>query len=305
MKLGLSLPHLGRDATPEKLVDFARRTESLGFDSLWVLERLLRPVSSKNAPAGKFAMTGLPEYYGNVFDPIETLTYVAAHTRTISLGTSVMNALFHTPVVLARRLSTLDHFSGGRVIVGLGQGWSPEEFETANVSMRRRGNGFGEYIEALWAAWGPDPVSFEGRFYKIPTSQIGPKPLQPGGFQVLVGVSDESSASVERAGRTGLGLHPIISDWTCFESQLAAFRAAVPAGSAPGPVVVRVNSPFTETPIDDAERAPLSGSVDQIKDDLQRLVELGVDHVMWDPNGVVPYETQLRMLEPLIAVRPS
>jgi alkanesulfonate monooxygenase SsuD/methylene tetrahydromethanopterin reductase-like flavin-dependent oxidoreductase (luciferase family) len=122
MKLGLSLPHLGRDATPEKLVDFARRTESLGFDSLWVLERLLRPVSSKNAPAGKFAMTGLPEYYGNVFDPIETLTYVAAHTSTISLGTSVMNALFHTPVVLARRLSTLDHFSGGRVIVGLGTG---------------------------------------------------------------------------------------------------------------------------------------------------------------------------------------
>ena len=163
-------------------------------------------------------MTGLPEDYGNVFDPIETLTYVAAHTSTISLGTSVMNALFHTPVVLARRLSTLDHFSGGRVIVGLGQGWSAEEFETANVSMRRRGNGFAEYIDALWAAWGPDPVSFEGRFYKIPTSQIGPKPVQPGGFQVLVGVSDESSASVERAGRTGVGLHPIISDWTCFES---------------------------------------------------------------------------------------
>ena len=97
MKLGLSLPHLGRDATPEKLVDFARRTESLGFDSLWVLERLLRPVSPKNAPAGKFALTGLPEDYGNVFDPIETLTYVAAHTSTISLGTSVMNALFPRP----------------------------------------------------------------------------------------------------------------------------------------------------------------------------------------------------------------
>ena len=106
-------------------------------------------------------------------------------------------------------------------------------------------------------------------------------------------------------GGPGFALHPIISDWTCFESQLAAFRAAVPAGGAPGPVVVRVNSPFTETRIDDAERAPLSGSVYQIEDDLQRLVELGVDHVMWDPNGVVPYETQLRLLEPLIAVRPS
>jgi probable F420-dependent oxidoreductase len=276
----------------------------VGYDSLWVLERLLRPVAAKNAPAGDFGLAELPEHYSNVFDPIETLTYVAAHTSTISLGTSVMDALFHTPVVLARRLSTLDHFSGGRVIVGLGQGWSAEEFETANVPMRRRGNGFAEYIAALRAAWGDDPVSFEGRFYRIPPSQIGPKPLQPGGFEVLVGVNPESTASVERAGRMGLGLHPMVMDWETFEHQLAVFRAAAPAGRAPGPIVVRVINPITETSIDDAERKPLSGSVDQIKDDLHRAVELGIEHIMWDLNQCVPYETLLRLLEPLIVVRP-
>src|SRR6478672_6186093 len=114
MKLGLSLPHLGRDATPEKLVDFARRTESLGFDSLWVLERLLRPVSPKNAPAGKFALTGLPEDYGNVFDPIETLTYVAAHTRFTSFlqrhhsGTSLAIFPMRPPVYRRTVLSSPD-----------------------------------------------------------------------------------------------------------------------------------------------------------------------------------------------------
>jgi len=300
----LSLPHLG-ETTPDRIVDFAQRTESLGYDSLWALERLLRPIEPQNAPAGQFRLTELPRHYANVFDPIETLTYVAAHTRTIGLGTSVINALFHVPVVLARRLSTLDHFSGGRLIVGLGQGWSAEEFEAANVPMRRRGNGFAEYIEALQAAWGPDPVSFQGRFYRIPPAQIGPKPLQPGGFQVLVGVSPASDVPVERAGRTGLGLHPMITDWETFERQLAVFRAAAPVGRQPGPIVVRVSNPITETPIDDADRSPLSGSVDQVKDDLHRAADLGINHVMWDLNRHVPYDAQLCLLEPLIAARPS
>ena len=304
MKLGLSLPHLG-ETTPDRIVDFAQRTESLGYDSLWALERLLRPIEPQNAPAGQFRLTELPRHYANVFDPIETLTYVAAHTRTIGLGTSVINALFHVPVVLARRLSTLDHFSGGRLIVGLGQGWSAEEFEAANVPMRRRGNGFAEYIEALQAAWGPDPVSFQGRFYRIPPAQIGPKPLQPGGFQVLVGVSPASDVPVERAGRTGLGLHPMITDWETFERQLAVFRAAAPVGRQPGPIVVRVSNPITETPIDDADRSPLSGSVDQVKDDLHRAADLGINHVMWDLNRHVPYDAQLCLLEPLIEARPS
>src|SRR5258707_14173087 len=147
MKLGLGLPHLGDEATPQKIVGFAQRAEVLGFDSLWVLERLLRGVQ----PAEGWR---IPEYYATVFAPVETLTYVAAHTRTIRLGTSVIDALFHVPVLLGRRLATLDHFSAGRLVVGLGQGWSADEFATDNVPMRRRGRGFEEFIGALGATWG-------------------------------------------------------------------------------------------------------------------------------------------------------
>jgi probable F420-dependent oxidoreductase len=299
MKLGLGLPHHGLEATPQKIVEFAQHAEALGFDSLWAFERLLRAVEPAEGRQ-------TPECYATVFAPVETLTYVAAHTSTIRLGTSVLAALFHVPVLLARRLATLDHLSAGRLVVGLGQGWSADEFAAANVPMRRRGSGFEEFIEALRATWGPDPVSYQGRFYRIPPSQVSPKPLQPGGPPILIAAAPGVDASVQRAGRLGLGLNPGISDWKSFEHQLASFRAAVPAGENPGPIVVRVNNPVTQAPLDEADRGPLSGSVDQIKRDLLRVAELGVDEVMWDlTQAEVPYHVQLTLLDQLITARPA
>jgi alkanesulfonate monooxygenase SsuD/methylene tetrahydromethanopterin reductase-like flavin-dependent oxidoreductase (luciferase family) len=120
----------------------------------------------------------MPESYANVYDPLETLAYVAAKTERVKLGTSIIDALFHVPAILARRFATLDRLSGGRVIAGLGQGYSPEEFAAANVPMSRRGAGFEEFIEAMRAAWGPDPVYFSGRFYEIPEPRSTPSPCR-------------------------------------------------------------------------------------------------------------------------------
>src|SRR4029078_6557330 len=102
------------------------------------------------------------ETFGSVYDPIETLSYVAAKTSRILLGTSVLDALFQPPIILARRLATLDRLSAGRLIAGFGQGWMDQEFEAAGVSMRRRGAGFEEHILAMQAVWGPHPVRFAG-----------------------------------------------------------------------------------------------------------------------------------------------
>ncbi len=99
---------------------------------------------------------------------------LAARTSRITLDTNVLDALFQSPIILARRLATLDQFSDDRLVVGVGQGWTEQEFEAAGVSMRRRGAGFEEHILAMRAVWGPDPVSFEGRFYRIPEAAIGP-----------------------------------------------------------------------------------------------------------------------------------
>jgi alkanesulfonate monooxygenase SsuD/methylene tetrahydromethanopterin reductase-like flavin-dependent oxidoreductase (luciferase family) len=110
------------------------------------------------------------------------LTFVAARTRKVKLGTSVMSALFQNPVTLARRFATLDRLSDGRAIAGIGQGDFRDEFEAANIPIKRRGRGFEEFVKAMRAVWGPDPVSFTGDFYNIPESRIGPKPVQSGGI---------------------------------------------------------------------------------------------------------------------------
>jgi alkanesulfonate monooxygenase SsuD/methylene tetrahydromethanopterin reductase-like flavin-dependent oxidoreductase (luciferase family) len=125
--------------------------------------------------------------------------------QTDQAGTSVIDALLHPPVVLARRFATLDQFSGGRVIAGLGQGWMPQEFETANVPMRRRGAGMDEAIAVMRACWGPDPVAHEGRFYRVVPSEVNPKPVQAQ-LPVLLGAT--TPAGIQRAAQIADGLNP-------------------------------------------------------------------------------------------------
>src|ERR1041384_1959917 len=122
MKVGTSLPQIGSHASAENLVAVSRRAEELGYDSVWVLERLLWPLNPQESyPAAPDGV--LPAAYQNVFDPIEALTFVAAHTSKVQLGTSVLVLPFHTPIELARRIATLDQLSGGRAMVGVGVGW--------------------------------------------------------------------------------------------------------------------------------------------------------------------------------------
>src|SRR4051794_10965226 len=186
MDLGIALPQWGKYASPAAIERVAMEAERMGYASVWVQERLLRPTHPRSGYGG-MGDTPWPEAYRQVYDPIETLTFVAAKTRRVKLGTSVIDTLFHVPVVLGKRLATLDQFSGGRVIAGVGQGWSEDEFITSNVPMKRRGAGFEEFIQAMRAVWGPNPAKFEGRYYTIPESDIAPKPVQPGGPPILIG----------------------------------------------------------------------------------------------------------------------
>ncbi len=298
MDIGIALPHVGPYASREAIVHTAQEAERLDFGAVWVLERLLRPTAPLPQPRGGVAP--MSEVYATAYDPIETLTYVAAKTERIKLGTSVMDALFHVPVVLARRFATLDQLSGGRVIAGLGQGGNAPEFETSNVPMKRRGKGFEEFIGALRAAWGPDPVSFAGRFYKIPEAQIGPKPVQPGGPPILIGGRDP--AALERAARLAEGINPVLSAWEPFEQTVNTFQAAArAAGRDPAQlqIVVRGNVRPGRAPAADP-RPPLTGTMTHVAEDFARLRALGVTHVFFDMNfASTSVDEQLRLLEPL------
>jgi probable F420-dependent oxidoreductase len=177
MKYGLSLPQLGTLASANAIRTVAQRAEQIGYDSLWVLERTLKPVQ----PVVPYPATPdgqLPEEYKIVFDPIECLTFAAAVTSRISLGTSVIVLSNHYPLILGRRLATLDQLSGGRLICGFGVGWSKDEIEAAGVDFETRGRRADEFVRALKAIWAEDPVEFRGQFFQIPKSYIGPKPVQ-------------------------------------------------------------------------------------------------------------------------------
>ncbi len=300
MEFGFALPQTGPLASPDAIVHAAQEAERRGYATVWVLERLLRPLHprTKSGAPGRL----MPDAYAVAYDPIETLTFVAARTSRIKLGTSIMVAPFHVPVMLAKRFATLDQFSGGRVIAGLGQGWAEEEFATANVPVKRRGTPLVEFVGALRAAWGPDPVHFEGRFYRIPESQINPKPVRPGGPPVIIAAQEP--AAVERAACIGDGLHPIPTEWGAFERTLGLFRSAArTAGRDPETlaIVARTNTSPSDAPGADP-RPLLTGSHGQVADDLRRLRALGVTEVFFDMNRFgMTLDEQFRLLEPLRA----
>jgi probable F420-dependent oxidoreductase len=285
----VALPTTGSDACPETIRTVAVEAESRGWRTVWTVERLLCP-----DPAVEGASRAR-DNYRVTFDPLESIAWAAAQTSELRFGTSVLDALFHPPVVLARRLATVDRLSGGRLVVGLGQGWMPEEFAAAGVPMSRRGNGFEDYLAALTSAWGPDPVSYEGRFYRIPRSYLAPKPSQAGGPPILIGAVAPASAA--RAGRLGFGLNAVLVTWEHFEEMLDAWRSARAAAGheTAAPVVVRTN---TVVGSETNEIGVVAGRGTQARADLQRLAAYDVDEVFFETGrGPLPVAEQLDLVD--------
>src|SRR5262249_16504917 len=138
MKVGCTLPQSGALASPENLIRVANRPENSGYDSVWVFERLLWPVTPRD-PYPPSRDGSWPTNFQNVFDPIETLTFVAAHTRNVRLGTSALVLPYHQPMQLARRLATLDVLSEGRLEICGGGGWARDEFGAGGGAFARGG----------------------------------------------------------------------------------------------------------------------------------------------------------------------
>jgi probable F420-dependent oxidoreductase len=299
MKIGVTLPHVGREISPASIITVAQEAERQDFASLWTLERLLYP--RYFVPYGNNTMgIPIPDLQRSSYDSLETLTYAAAKTEHIQLGTSVIDVFFQAPVVLARRLTTLDHFSGGRVIAGIGRGWMKEEFEAAGVPVERASTGFGDYVKALRAIWGPDPVHYQGRYYSIAEADIGPKPIQPGGPPLLFGTS--APGTIKLAARLADGINPVFFNWDIAEMAVHDFSEQVRLnGRDPSQmqIIVRANNSISAQPLPEP-RIPLTGSYEQIHEDLQRLKELGIQHAFFDLAGErISLAEQLRQMEKL------
>jgi probable F420-dependent oxidoreductase len=185
MQLGLRLPQTG-GAEKENILHLAEEADTAGFHSLWVLERLIWPINPQNpypgSKDGKF-----PSDWQYIFDPLETLTFVSSRTKRIKLGTSVLDMLFHNPIILSKRFATLDVLSGGKAIAGLGIGWSIDEYQASGIPFRNRGKRADEFLQVLKKIWTDDVAEFNGTFYNIPPSKIEPKTLQKPHIPIYLG----------------------------------------------------------------------------------------------------------------------
>ena len=293
MKVGTFLPQIGASATKENVIYVAKESEKRGLDSVWVLERLLFPLKPRTPYVGT-PDGHLPEDYQTVFDPIDLLTFVAAHTSSMSLGTSVIDMPYHNPVTLGRRLATLDVLSGGRVIAGLGIGWSKDEYEAANVPFENKGARAEEFLQALKKVWTSETVEFSGKFYKIAASKIGPKPVQKPHPKIILG--GFAAKTFERIinhadGWLGIVAMPIPQ----LQQIISNFRQAASTANNKQVQVVLLGFPYVmDTKAPDETRSPLSGTMDQIGRDIEQLKNMGVDHLIIAANAFTPLANDVK-----------
>jgi probable F420-dependent oxidoreductase len=287
MKIGLALPHMGEQATAGNIRDFALYAERNGWDSLWTGERLLHPVNPRTAYPAR-ADGKLKPATKRVFEHLTALSYVAALTDRVRLGVSVLILPYHNPVLLGRRLATLDQLSHGRVTAGVGVGWSADEFEAVGAPFHERGNVTEEAVRALRAVWGPDPVEFSGEYYTIPASIIAPKPVQNPLPIVMGGFSPKA---LDRAGRMADGFTAAAVNVDTLIEMISRVRQAATAsgrGLQDFPTVLRANVMPTpdDSEVPEEERQVTIGSWGQIAMDIHRLTAAGIEEVFFDLNNL-------------------
>jgi probable F420-dependent oxidoreductase len=305
LKVGITLPQAGQQATKENIIHMAQNAESEAFDSLWVFERLLWPVNPQT-PYPATPDGSLPNEYQIILDPLETLTYVAANTNKIALGSSVIDMLFHNPVILARRFATLDVLSEGRAICGLGIGWSKDEYQASNIPFKDKGKRADEFLQALKRIWTDDVVEFEGKFYNIPASKIGPKPIQKPHIPIYMGGFSPNTYSrvvnYDTNGWLGLIGGPLeYLDSTIKTIQNMANKANKDPNKFRVILLtypnVDIDSKNQSATTNDSQRFPLTGTIDQVKSDMERIKQIGVDHIVFGYNFIPTGRNLDKMLD--------
>ena len=252
MRVGIHLPHIGRKAGPEAIRRAAVQAEELGFADVWTSEHIITPAGAMYPPSPNF------------YDPVLSLTWAAACTKRVGLGTSVLVLPMRHPLPLAKELATLQNLSEGRFILGTGVGWLEAEFAALGVPFNERGRRTDEGIAMMRAVWSDDPVSFESRWIPavIDNMRMMPKPQKP----IPIWVGGTSDAALKRAAR--------LDSWHG--------SRATPEQAAPLVARLRAERPEPEFAI--SLRAAWDGRDEAaLKERLKGFAAVGVGHVMVEP----------------------
>jgi len=212
MRFGIHLPQFGRAAVAGAVEQAARLAEELGFDDVWVSDHLVVP---KDQP--------YPSPY--LYDPLVALTFAAATTSAIGLGTSVLvGPQYPSPLALANSLASLDNMSRGRLTVGIGIGWSAAEYEALHAPFDHRGARLDEIIDLFHTAWRDDPANHAGRHYSFTDMRVLPKPAH----DIAVWVGGRSDGALRRATTRGDGFHGVGVNAEDAKALVERLRAARP-----------------------------------------------------------------------------
>jgi len=253
MRLGIHLPHIGRKAGPDAIRRAALQAEALGFADVWVSEHIILPKAAPYPPSPAF------------YEPILTLTWAAAVTNRVGLGTSVIVLPMHHPVPMAKQIATLQCLSGGRVIFGIGVGWLEAEFAALGAPFRERGRRMDESIALMRALWSQDPVSFETR--AVPAEIADMRMQPPPSHTIPIWVGGSSEPALARAVRLCDGWHG---------TRLTPEKAA--------PIVERLRRERPEPGFVISLRTGWDGKdVGELRDRLAAFSSAGVGHVLAEP----------------------
>jgi len=272
MRFGVIFANVGPFATPEGARAIATAAEDTGFDSLWTVEHVLVPADYESTypydPSGRMPggeRTDIP-------DPLVWLSYVAALTTTIRLGTGILIVPQRNPAVMAKEIATLDKLSCGRVLLGVGAGWLAEEFAALDVPFEGRGKRLDSYVAAMRSLWSDEESSVHDEFVNWDRAISRPKPVD-GSVPIVVG--GHTAVAARRAGRLGDGFFPGRGSPERLAELIAIMRgAAVEAGRDPDAIEVT------------------AGTLDVFGDDplgaVGRLAEVGVDRIAVPPLAFDP-----------------
>ncbi len=269
--------YLGFEATSEGIIKTACKAEELGFDAVFVNDHIIVDNSPRSAS------------WANTYDPFIALSFIAAHTTRIPLGTSVLILPYRNPIATAKMMATLDQMSGGRVIAGIGVGWNEAEYQALGVPYRERGARTTEYLRIWQACWSADPVSFEGQFFSFSEMQISPKPVQKPHPPIWIGGS--SPAALRRAAEFAQVWQPTPTPLAdLIDRQAVLQEACAKIGRQDMPVTrmsFRVNlSEITGATVSGDDRPTGQGTPAQVAEDIQRYrQQAGVEAFQINFNG--------------------
>lgn len=256
LKFGLTSINGGAASYPEALIRVAQAAETAGVDTLWAGEHHVLATSSSTIPATS-----------RYLNPVVALTFAAAHTRTIRLGTGILLLPQHQPLILAKELASLDVLSAGRLIVGIGVGWAEAEFEALGVPFHDRGTRTDEYLAAMRAIWSEEAPAYHGRYVSFQGVQAFPHPVQQPYPPIVVG--GRAPGALRRTVEQANGWYGFALDLDETASLLTRLREASARYQRPGWL--------GELEISVAPRIPLD------KATAQRFAELGVHRLILIP----------------------